>query len=48
VNQTLNIQNDFIDTEVSAVDLFNLLGQKIAHWTIDEVKQSKIKILIQM
>jgi hypothetical protein len=45
-NQTLNIQNDFIDTEVSAVDLFNLLGQKIAHWTIDEVKQSKIKIPI--
>jgi hypothetical protein len=26
MNQTLNIQNDFIDTEVSAVDLFNLLG----------------------
>jgi hypothetical protein len=45
-NQTLNIENDFIDTEVSAVDLFNLLGQKIAHWTIDEVKQSKIKIPI--
>jgi hypothetical protein len=45
-NQTLNIQNNFIDAEVSTVDLYNLTGQKIAHWAIDEVKQNNIIIPI--
>ncbi|MFB0904093.1 MAG: T9SS type A sorting domain-containing protein [Nonlabens sp.] len=44
--QTLNIQNNFIDAEVSTVDLYNLTGQKIAHWAIDEVKQNNIIIPI--
>ncbi|WP_207917089.1 T9SS type A sorting domain-containing protein [Flavobacterium hiemivividum] len=46
VNQTLNIHNNFIDAEVTKVDLFNLSGQKIAHWVIEEVKQNNIKIPI--
>jgi hypothetical protein len=45
-NQTLNIKNSFIDAEISTVDLFNLWGQKIANWVIDEVKQNDIKIPI--
>ena len=46
INQILNIHNNFIDAEVTNVDLFNLSGQKIAHWVIDEVKQNNIKIPI--
>jgi hypothetical protein len=45
-NKTLNIENNLIDTEVSTVDLYDLVGKKIAYWAITEIKQNDIKIPI--
>jgi uncharacterized protein YjdB len=46
-NGTLNIKNNFIDATVTEVDLFNLLGQKLTNWKIDNIKQNNIQIPIK-
>jgi hypothetical protein len=46
-NKTLNITNNFIDTAVESVYLFNITGQNIAKWDIDDNKQSNIQIPIK-
>jgi len=45
--QMLNIKNNFIDTSVEYVSLFNLMGQNIANWKIDDIKQNNIQIPIK-
>ena len=46
-NEMLNIKNNFIDTTVDKVYLFNVLGQNLANWDIDDIKQNNIQIPIK-
>jgi hypothetical protein len=46
-NEMLNIKNRFIDATVDKVSLFNILGQKLTNWDIDDIKQNNIQIPIQ-
>ncbi|MFT5715480.1 MAG: hypothetical protein ACI9WT_002064, partial [Flavobacterium sp.] len=46
-NEMLNIKNRFIDATVDQVSLFNILGQKLTNWDIDDIKQNNIQIPIQ-
>ena len=46
-NKVLNIDNNFIDATVDKVYLFNILGQKIEDWTIDNGTQASIKLPIK-
>ena len=45
--KTLNIKNNFIDGTVNKVFLFNLLGQSITNWDVEEQKQNNIQIPIK-
>lgn len=45
-NGMLNIKNKFIDATVNKVYLFNILGQNITNWEVDDIKQSNIQIPI--
>ncbi|MFE3870907.1 PKD-like domain-containing protein [Flavobacterium sp. ZS1P70] len=45
--KTLNIKNNFINGTVNKVFLFNLLGQAIANWDVEEQKQNSIQIPIK-
>jgi hypothetical protein len=44
----LNIKNNFIDATVEEVNLFNILGQNIANWDIEDIKQNNIQIPIKI
>ncbi|MFT5245196.1 MAG: hypothetical protein ACI8QQ_003145, partial [Psychroserpens sp.] len=46
-NEILNIKNNFIDALVEKVTLFNILGQNIANWDIEDIKQNNIQIPIK-
>ena len=46
-NEMLNIKNRFIDATVDQVSLFNILGQKLTNWDIDDIKQNNIQIPIR-
>jgi hypothetical protein len=46
-NKLLNIKNSFIDATVEKVSLFNILGQKIENWNIDDIKQDSIQLPIK-
>jgi hypothetical protein len=46
-NEMLNIKNRFTDATVRKVSLFNILGQKLTNWDIDDIKQNNIQIPIQ-
>ena len=43
----LNIKNNFTDATVNKVFLFNLLGQSITNWDLEEQKQNTIQIPIK-
>jgi hypothetical protein len=45
--KTLNIKNNFTDGTVNKVFLFNLLGQAIANWDVEEQKQNNIQIPVK-
>jgi hypothetical protein len=45
--KTLNIMNNFIDGTVNKVFLFNLLGQSITNWDVEDQKQNNIQIPIK-
>ncbi|WP_379855865.1 LamG-like jellyroll fold domain-containing protein [Flavobacterium xylosi] len=45
--KTLNIKNKFIDGTVNKVFLFNLLGQSITNWDVEDQKQNNIQIPIK-
>jgi hypothetical protein len=40
----LNIKNNFIDTTVEKVYLFNVFRSKLANWDIYDIKQNNIQI----
>ena len=46
-NKILNIKNNFVDATIEKVYLFNILGQKIENWTIDDGAQASIKLPIK-
>ncbi|WP_369765556.1 Ig-like domain-containing protein [Flavobacterium sp. WC2429] len=46
-NKILNIKNNFVDNIIEKVYLFNILGQKIENWTIDDGVQASIKLPIK-
>ena len=46
-NNTLNIKNNLEDTTIKKVYLFNLLGQAVANWDIENQEQQDIQIPIQ-
>ncbi|MFV7236812.1 LamG-like jellyroll fold domain-containing protein, partial [Flavobacterium sp. ZB4R12] len=46
-NKVLNIKNNFIDATVNTVYLFNILGQPIADWIVEDIKQNNIQIPIK-
>lgn len=43
----LNIKNNFIEGTVNKVFLFNLLGQSITNWDVEDQKQNNIQIPIK-
>jgi hypothetical protein len=45
--KTLNIKNNFIEGTVNKVFLFNLLGQSITNWDVEDQKQNNIQIPIK-
>ncbi|MFE3846811.1 PKD-like domain-containing protein [Flavobacterium sp. LB3P45] len=45
--KSLNIKNNFTNGTVNKVFLFNLLGQSIANWDVEEQKQNNIQIPIK-
>jgi hypothetical protein len=46
-NNVINIKNNFIDAAVNKVYLFDLLGQSITDWKIEDIKQNNIQIPIK-
>lgn len=48
-NQTelININNNFVDTLVNKVYLFNILGQQITNWEIEDRKQDAIHLPVK-
>jgi len=42
--ELINIKNKFIDTTVNKVYLFNMIGQLITNWDIEDVKQDAIHL----
>ncbi len=46
-NEMLNIKNRFTDVTVDKVSLFNILGQKLTNWDIEDIKQNNIQIPIK-
>ncbi|TRX04659.1 LamG-like jellyroll fold domain-containing protein, partial [Flavobacterium gawalongense] len=46
-NKVLNIKNNFIDATVNTVYLFNILGQPMADWIVEDIKQNNIQIPIK-
>ncbi|HLF51901.1 PKD-like domain-containing protein [Flavobacterium sp.] len=46
-NNVLNIKNNSIDTTVSAVYLFNILGQPISNWDVENEAQQNIQIPVK-
>ncbi len=46
-NQTINIVNDKPDTVVKSVNLFNMLGQRLAGWDVTLQKQTEIQIPVE-
>ena len=45
-NQTINIKNELQDVAVKSVYLFNLLGQQVTNWTIDNPNQNNIELAV--
>lgn len=45
-NQTINIKNELQDIAIKSVVLFNLLGQNITNWTIDNQYQNTIELSV--
>lgn len=43
-NNIISINNHLVDTTVDKIELFNLLGQKVANWNIEAQAQSSIEI----
>ncbi|ESU22914.1 hypothetical protein FEDK69T_16930 [Flavobacterium enshiense DK69] len=46
-NHILNIKNNFTDTRVESVQLFNILGQSIEKWNVADEEQRNIKIPVE-
>ncbi|WP_310560238.1 PA14 domain-containing protein [Flavobacterium sp.] len=46
-NQSLIIRNNLKDVAVDSVTLFNLVGQKVANWNVEDKEQSNILIPIK-
>jgi hypothetical protein len=45
--EILNIKNNFTDATVDKVYLFNILGQNLTNWDIEDIKQNNIQIPIK-
>lgn len=46
-NKTLNIRNNTSDSTVNSVNLYNMLGQSIAKWNVENSQQTNIQIPIK-
>jgi len=40
----ISIKNHLVDTTVNEIQLYNLLGQKVANWNVETQAQSSIEI----
>jgi hypothetical protein len=45
--KVLNISNPFIDAAISTISLFNILGQSITNWDVEDRDQNTIQIPIK-
>jgi len=46
-NHILNIKNNISDVRVESVLLYNILGQSIAKWDVENEEQRNIKIPVE-
>ena len=46
-DKTLTIKNNLLDTTINEVNILNILGQKLIHWSYENREQSNIQIPIK-